>query len=262
MALPFLVLLIWYVFKNEKKNLKVLMIPPGALLVAALALSFNYLGFMQGVHYTSPANAQIFIQMGPLLLAVSGIFIFKEKLNPIQKLGFLFCIFGFSFFYWDRMQMGSLNTVGFYWGMFWIISAAITWAVFATLQKKLLFVWKSSQINIYIYLVATILYLPFVNWGDLLNLSLGGHLLMVFLGFNTLIAYGCLSIALKYLPATQVSPIITLNPLFTLFLIWLMEWMNWTFIPADPIGIKGYIGAVAAIFGVVLVIAVKRQQRI
>ncbi len=260
MVVPFFILFFWYLFRNEGHKLKVLLIPPGALFMAALALSYNYLGFMEGVHYTSPANAQVFIQMGPLLLAASGIFIFKERLNLVQKVGFLFCTLGFSFFYWDRMQINGNHQGDFYLGMLWIISAAIAWAIFATIQKKLLLVWHSSQINIYIYLVATLLYMPFVNWNDLIHFTFSNHLLLIFLGFNTLIAYGCLSLALKYLPATQVSPIITLNPLFTLIMISLMDWLNWTFIPADPIGLVGYIGAIAAIMGVVLVLANKKPQ--
>ena len=58
-----------------------------------------------------------------------------------------------------------------------------------------------------------LLFLPFVNFASLAHLSFGYWALLVFLGANTLISYGCLSLALKYLEAGKVSIIIVLNPI-------------------------------------------------
>ena len=254
MLVAFLALLIWLLAKGQSKKLKVFMIKPGLLLVAAVCLSLNYVGFMQGVHYTSPANAQIFIQLGPLLLALSGIFIFKEKLSSKQLLGLIFCVIGFGLFFMDRMDKVGDNHSVFFLGLAWVVGAAVIWAVFASLQKHLLTIWDSTQINIYIYLVATILYSPFVDWGKISALPLSIHALYVFLGLNTILAYGCLSVALRNLPATQVSPILIMNPLLTLVFILIIDHMEWGFIPADPIGWSGYLGALLAVLGVVYVI--------
>ena len=254
MVVAFGFLSLWMLKNNPRSSFKVLKQPPGLLLIASLCLAFNYVGFMQGVHYTSPANAQIFIQVGPLLLALSGVFFFKERLSLLQSLGFLFCIVGFSLFFWDSQAAMSQEPSSFLIGLTWIFMAAATWAIFASLQKKLFSFWKSSQINLYIYLVSSLLFLPFVDWTTLLNLPLWVHALYIFLGFNTLLAYGCLSIALKNLPATQVSPIITMNPLFTLLLLIIIERMNWQILPPDPIQWKGYLGALFAVMGVIFVV--------
>ncbi len=256
MVVAFAALFFWMIFKKQAADLKVFFIRPGALLVASLCLGFNYLGFMQGVHYASPASAQIFIQLGPLLLALAGLFVFKEKLSRPQLYGLLFCLIGFSLFLSDRLDLPDINKT-FSLGLSWIVAAAVTWAIFASIQKTLLAFWKSSQINVYVYLVISLLFFPFVNWGNLASLPLSVHLLLIFLGFNTILAYGCFSIALKYLPATQVSPIITMNPLLTLVFITVIDWMQWTFIPADPIGWKGYLGALTAIMGVRKVLSKK-----
>lgn len=261
MFIAFVTLLIWFFYKKQTAQLKVLTLKPGTLLLAALALAFNYVGFMQGVHYTSPANAQIFIQVGPLLLAISGLFIFKEKLSKKQLLGFALCLTGFGLFFLDRMQMVQGDPSKFLIGLSWVISGAITWALFASLQKSLLNFWRSSQINVYVYMISSLLFIPFVNWQGLLELPLTIHLFYIFLGLNTLLAYGSLSVALKYLPATQVSPIITMNPLFTLVLINIIAWMEWTFIPADPISLQGYIGAICAITGVIFVLSTKKHSK-
>ena len=260
MLVAFLFLLAWFVFKGKTKQLEILKTKPGLLLMAALCLAFNYLGFVQGIYYSSPANAQIFIQLGPFLLALSGLLFFGEKLSPKQILGALVCIFGFSLFFWDRLTVSHENPKRFLLGLAWIIGAALTWATFAGLQKKLLTLWKSSQINIYIYMIITLVYLPWVNWSSLGEMPLVIHLFYIFLGLNTLVAYGCFSLALQYLPATQVSPIITMNPLFTLVFINIMDWLSWTFIPPDPITSIGYIGAVGAVTGVILVLSTKTGE--
>ena len=141
------------------------------------------------------------------------------------------------------------------------MAAALSWAVFAGLQKKLLILWKSSQLNIYIYMITSLVFLPWVNWSSLKQMPLEVHVLYIFLGLNTLIAYGCFSVALKHLPATQVSPIITMNPLFTLVFINIMDWLSWTFIPPDPVTPIGYIGAVGAVIGVILVLSKKKSVK-
>ena len=260
MFVAFLFLLFWFIYKGKTKQLNVLKTRPGFLLVASLCLAFNYLGFLQGVHYSSPANAQIFIQLGPLLLALSGLLFFGEKLKPKQILGAMICTLGFSLFFLDRINLNEKNP-NFLLGFVWVVSAALAWAVFAGLQKKLLTVWKSSQINIYIYMITSLVYLPWVNWSSLGEMPLAVHLLYVFLGLNTLVAYGCFSLALQYLPATQVSPIITMNPLFTLIFISIMDQLSWTFIPPDPVTPIGYIGAVGAVTGVILVLSGKVNER-
>ncbi|MCB0377673.1 MAG: DMT family transporter [Bdellovibrionales bacterium] len=249
----------WMLFSGRKLEFSVLKTPPGTLLIAGLCLSANYLGFMQGVHYTSPANAQIFIQLGPLLLAISGVLIFKEQISKIQIFGFLFCVLGFGLFYLDKSSSFAGDPQNYFWGQSWILFAAVTWAVFASLQKPLFLKWKSYQINLYIYLIASVVFLPTVQWQSLWQASPWVHLLFFFLGLNTLLAYGSLSVALKNLPATQVSPIITMNPLLTLVFLWVLEQMAWNFIPPDPIKWSGYLGALLAVLGVILVISQKRK---
>jgi drug/metabolite transporter (DMT)-like permease len=85
--LAFLMLAGWQAAKNPA-SFKILIRPPVLLIIATLALTWNYIGFMMGIHYTTPSNAQLFIQTGPILLAVAGIVFFKEK---ISRLHFLTC---------------------------------------------------------------------------------------------------------------------------------------------------------------------------
>jgi len=255
---PFVVMVFWFACNQDIKKLSVLKSPPGPLLLAGLALGLNYLGFMKGIDYTSPANAQIFIQLGPLFLALIGVVFFKESLSRAQILGFAICLLGFSLFYLDRLSFLKPNDSNFSMGLIWILTGAVSWTLFASVQKTQLPFWKSSQINTYIYLVSSCLFLPWVQWQDLWNLSLWNHLVLVFLGLNTIIAYGSLSYALNFLPLTQVTPIITLNPLFTLLFIFIIDGTGWAFIPKDPVSLTGYIGAILAIFGTIIVLSKRK----
>jgi hypothetical protein len=52
-----------------------------------VCLAANYYGFIEGVNLTSPSIAQVFIQLGPVLLAVSGFAFFHEKVSLRQVAG-------------------------------------------------------------------------------------------------------------------------------------------------------------------------------
>lgn len=259
MATAFVLLSLILVFKGQQKEFRILKSRPGLLLITALCLAANYLGYMKAVELTSPANTQIFIQLGPLLLALSGVLFFKETLGRWQIFGISLCALGFGLFFYEKLTHLPTDSGTYMLGQAWVVMAALTWAIFAGLQKVVLKKWSSNAINLYIYLVAILVFTPMVDWGRLAAAPIQGHALFFFLGFNTLLAYGGLSLALKHLPATQVSPLITLNPLVTLALLYGMEAAQWTLIPPDPISPSGYVGAFLAILGVVFIVSRHRR---
>ena len=71
---------------------------PKLVILAAVFLGFNYLGFIAGIQKTSPGTAQVFIQIGPVSLAIAGIIVFKEKFTRRQLLGLIILLFGFYLF--------------------------------------------------------------------------------------------------------------------------------------------------------------------
>ena len=70
-SLAFSGMFIFMAVKNPKE-LKILYKPSWLIVISSLALAWNYIGFMLGIQYTSPSNAQVAIQFGPILLAISG----------------------------------------------------------------------------------------------------------------------------------------------------------------------------------------------
>ncbi|NQU85183.1 MAG: DMT family transporter [Mariniphaga sp.] len=104
--IAFIFLTTWQAFKNPG-SFKILIKPPILLIFAALALSWNYLSFMFGVHFTTPSNAQLFIQTGPVTLAIIGFTFFKERLGLRQVFGFMLAISGLVLFY--NQQLTALS---------------------------------------------------------------------------------------------------------------------------------------------------------
>lgn len=250
----------WAAIKNPKA-LQILYKPSWLIVISSLALAWNYIGFMLGIQYTSPSNAQVAIQFGPILLAVSGVVFFHEKMTRLQMLGFILSILGFLMFYQQHVGAVPKGMGGQYTkGMLITMTGAVAWAIYAALQKKLVLTHSVGTLNIFIFGLPVLLYLPFVNFSSLGGLSWGYWALLVFLGANTLISYGYLSLALKYLEAGKVSIIIVLNPIITFILMGILTWLEVSWIDGEHFSVLSIVGALVALAGAVLVVRKKSKS--
>jgi drug/metabolite transporter (DMT)-like permease len=256
--MAFTPLLIWHIIRRPRE-LRILFRPPLLLVLATLALAYNYIGFMWGIQYTSPSNAQLFIQSGPIMLTLAGIFFFKEVITRRQIIGFILSIAGLLLFY--NQQIGALTSGEkiYMKGVFLTLSGAIAWAVYAALQKKLVTQYSTFTLNLFLFGLPTLLYLPLANFSQLANVSWAIWLVLAFLGFNTLVAYTTLSMSLKYLEAGKVSIIIIMNPLITFVMMGIFTEMNVTWIEGENFTLLSVIGAIIVIGGAILVVRKKRN---
>jgi drug/metabolite transporter (DMT)-like permease len=238
----------------DRKQLRILIRPPFWLIIASLALSINYIGFMLGVKYTSPSNAQVVIQIGQVLFAISGIVIFKEKVRKRQIIGFIIVILGFVLFYSQQLKSLFFNTDDFNIGVLLTIIAAVTWAIYATIQKKLIYKYPPQTQNLLIFTIPVFLYVPLTDFSSLGSISIGYWGLLIFLGANTLIAYGCMSASLKYLDANKVSAILITNPILTFIIMAILTILNVSWIDGERFTILTWVGAITFIVGAFLVV--------
>jgi drug/metabolite transporter (DMT)-like permease len=234
--------------------------PPWILILAAFFLGMNYFGFITGIHYTSPASAQVFIQVGPVILGLSGIFLFKEKLSWKHITGFLMLIAGFILFYSQQVNGLLSGEEYFTKGMFFVIFGGLSWAVFSVLQKILVRTFNPNHLNLFIYGFASLMFLPFTDFSSVPELEIGDFLLLVFLGLNTLLAYGSLALALKYAEANKISVIITLNPIITFITMALLEVSAVTWIAYENLTLLSLLGAAIVFGGAVLVITSRKGK--
>jgi drug/metabolite transporter (DMT)-like permease len=248
MIFAFAFLGLFFLIKNPKA-FSLIKKPPPLLLVGCLGLAFNYLGFMKGVAYSGASNAQIMIQMGPLMLMLSGFLIYKESLKALQLFFIGLAFAGFVFFFKDQSDLsldGNLILANL-----WILGAAVTWVGYSLVIKHFTAKGHSSnELNLLVFLVCAVILSTRINYPSLAGFGVYEWFLLLILGLNTLIAYGLFGAALKLAPASQVSIIITLNPILTLAII-AFGGAYFSFIPNEPVTLTGYLGAALVITGVI-----------
>lgn len=257
--LAFVVLSAYYFFRKPY-YLRILKRPPLLLVVATICLAINYYGFIEGVNRTTPSIAQVFIQLGPVLLAVAGFTFFREKAGWRQVAGLALVVLGLILFY--REQLHHIGTGRGAWqtGVMWVIIAAVTWAAYSVLLKVLVLKHPPMQLNLFIFGLPVLLYLPMVNFGHFVHIGITGWLILLFLGLNTLFAYGLLSLAIQYIEANKVSVILVLNPLLTFALMAIISHTGATWIRHEQYTLATLLGALIALAGAVLTIFRKNAK--
>jgi len=98
------------------------------------------------------------------------------------------------------------------------------------------------------------------DYSSFVTLSFNGWLLLIFLGLNTLIAYGAIALAFRYLDSSKVSVITTMNPILTFILMYIFEKMNIHWIATEHFSVASIIGATIALGGAIFVILFTRKE--
>ncbi|MBR8534701.1 DMT family transporter [Carboxylicivirga sediminis] len=256
-----MVLIAYYTFKKPEM-LKVYKRPPLMMIAGAVLLAGNYIGYMQGINYAGPAVTQIIIQTGPVMLGIIGFTVFKEKINLTRAIGFGIATVGFGLFYYHQLnemisQKEALNK-----GVLWILGAASSWAGYAFFNKKLVQKHHPQQINLIIFGLPVLLFLPWVDF----NLFVQSYewwvwLLLIALGLNTVVAYGTLSAAFKYTEANKISIVIIMNPVITFIVLELMVWFDIRWFNIDKVSPLAYAGALLVIVGTILAIGLSAKKK-
>lgn len=118
------------------------------------------------------------------------------------------------------------------------------------------------MINLIIFGLPALIYTPFVSYGDFQDIGLNNWLLLIFLGANTIIAYGSLSLAFKYTDVNKVSVIITLNPIITFIVMAILYQMDVTWLANEQMDLYTWLGAVMVIVGAVIVVYFKKKGKV
>ncbi|MGS2724782.1 DMT family transporter [Porticoccus sp. GXU_MW_L64] len=237
-------------FRKKDNNLTKLTQPRllFATLIAGLMLAGNYLFFAWGVNHITPSASQVLIQLAPIMLLIGSILLYKEPFSPRQWLGCGIFVFGLLLFFHHRLESLLANPGDYGLGILLIVVAALVWAIYALIQKRILKHIEAQQLNLAVFFIGAITLLPF-SFPLVPELSAGQWLLLVLCGANTLVAYACFTAALHHWQATKVSATLTTVPIWTLFIIplCLQIWPG-LFIP-EQLGILNYAGAALVVAG-------------
>ncbi|MEE5080702.1 DMT family transporter [Pseudomonas alliivorans] len=219
------------------------------VVLAVLGLVGNYMLYLVGLRMLSPGTTQLLIQIGPILLLISSIFLFKEHFSLGQGIGLAILLIGFGLFFNQRL-VELLTSLGDYTlGVLIVIMASVVWTFYGLSQKQLLTVWNSLQVMMVIYLFCALLITPWAHPAEALQLSpLQGWLLLACC-LNTLVAYGAFAEALAHWEASRVSATLALTPLITLASVAIAAWLWPTYVQAEEINALGYGGALLVVLG-------------
>ena len=218
-------------------------------LVASLGLGGNYLGWISGLKYVSPATAGLVIQLSPLFLAMAAAIVFKERISKVQAAGFALLLLGLGIYFHDQVAMlaTSLHLYGV--GVLMIMISAASWVFYGLAQKQLLRDFDSPRAVMIIYTGAALMLLPGAKVhliGQLDGLRLA---LLALVTLNTLIAYGCLSEGLRHAEASRIGAVLPLQVLFTLLFMHLMTLLWPGMVEPEHLSVTTLVGAGAVMVG-------------
>ena len=221
----------------------------GLLLLAVAGLSANYVLYLTGLNLLSPGTTQLVIQVAPILLLISSLFIFRERFSLGQCLGLVILLSGFVLFFNQRLGELLSSLTDYTLGVLVVLAAAFVWTFYGLAQKQLLTVWHSVQVMMVIYLACALVLTPWAQPLQVLALSpLQGWLLLACC-LNTLVAYGAFAEALAHWEASRVSATLALTPLVTFISVALAAtWWPGHVLP-EQVNALAYAGAVLVVLG-------------
>ncbi|RAS26196.1 MULTISPECIES: DMT family transporter [unclassified Pseudomonas] len=248
------VLFAWLAAQRRLPSLRKLAPKGRALIVVAVfGLMGNYVLYLIGLNLLSPGTAQLVVQMGPVLLLVASVLVFKERFSLGQGIGLLVLLGGFGLFFNQRLEE-LLTSLGAYTtGVLTVLLATSIWVFYALSQKQLLTVWHSQQVMMVIYLACAALLTPWVHPLEALRLTPVQGWLLLACCLNTLVAYGAFAEALAHWEASRVSATLALTPLVTFVAVALAAVVWPEYVQAEDINALGYVGAMTVVAGSSLV---------
>ncbi|MEG1039841.1 MAG: DMT family transporter [Pseudomonas sp.] len=224
----------------------------GLVALATAGLVGNYVLYLMGLNLLSPGTAQLVVQLGPVMLLVASVFLFKERFSVGQGIGLAILLLGFGLFFNQRLEELLTSLSVYTTGVLTIILATTIWVFYALSQKQLLTVWNSMQVMMVIYLCCAVLLTPWVHPLEALQLTPVQGWLLLACCLNTLVAYGAFAEALAHWEASKVSATLALTPLVTFVAVALAAWFWPDFVHAEQINSLGYLGAMVVVLGSIL----------
>ncbi|BAZ16382.1 hypothetical protein NIES4071_82580 [Calothrix sp. NIES-4071] len=219
------------------------------LLCAIIFLAANYILFLKGLALTSPANAEVIIQIAPLLMGLGGLLIFREHYSWRQWCGVGVLTTGLVLFFHEKLTNIITAPTNYLLGTGLVVLGAVAWAVYALAQKQLLRTLSSMHIMVIIYCTCAFLFLPFATPKLLFTLNYFHWFTLIFCGLNTLIAYGAFAESLEHWESSRVSAVLAAAPIVTLISVDIVSVIAPSLIAPESLSITGIIGAVLVVAG-------------
>ncbi|MET0377956.1 MAG: DMT family transporter [Spongiibacteraceae bacterium] len=232
------------------------------LLVAicALGLTVNALLLFIGLQYATPSATQVLGQLGPVLVLLGAVFIFKESFTRQQWFGAAVVISGLVIFFHDHLvDIVRMSHYGY--GMLILAIAPIFWASYALAQKRLAGRLGTQQVLMIAYVLGTFALLPLSSPARVAALDAIALLLLVIIIAVYIVSYLALGTAMLHWEASRVSAMITLTPLFTLVFTHLIAVIFPGYLQPEDHDLLSWGGAALVVGGSFLAAMPRRSYR-
>ncbi|NRB09990.1 MAG: DMT family transporter [Richelia sp.] len=231
------------------------------LAIAIVFLATNYICFLKGLAITSPANAEVIIQLAPILLGAGGLFFFKESYSLLQWLGVSIFALGFTLFFYEKLTNLITSPTTYLFGSGLVVVGAITWSIYAMAQKQLLRTLSSSHIMVIIYGTCALIFTPFATINTVFSLNIFQLLVLLFCALNTLIAYGSFAESLDHWEASRVSSVLASAPIVTLISVDTVSAFAPNLMAPERITFAGIMGAILVVIGSITIALGKTNSK-
>ncbi len=193
-------------------------------VLSATGVSLNQLCFLVGIGSTSTSHAAVLIGLTPLFVLALAAMAGLETLTARKMLGMLIAMAGVAVLQFARGSSGNATLAG----DLMIAGAALTFAVYTILGKKLTARISGLALTAFSYLIGGMLLLPLALWQarnlDFSQISGTAWTAMAYMTlFPSALCYVIFYYALKHVPASRVSNVGYLQPVLAMGLgIWLL----------------------------------------
>ena len=225
-----------------------------ALLAVAIAgIALNFMTFMIGLDLTSPGNTQVLLQLGPVLLALGSLVVFKESYRRLQWIGLGVLAMGLGVFFSNQLQLLVRQIDRYLLGSAALVVASTSWAAYGLAQKQLLRALSAEGVMLCIYVGCFACFSFGATPSRIVQLPPLGLGMLLFCAGNTLVGYGAFSNALHHWEASRVSAVLSLTPLATLGFTVLGATLAPEWVQAEPVSAWTLAGAATVVGGSLLV---------
>jgi len=236
-ASPFMFIAL--IFRKKKVRIPLREFP--ALIVLALTgVTLLYVFQFTGIKYTTASSSAVLINTNVIFIAILSFLFLREKISLMKGGGITLGFLRVALIVGDTSFLGTSME-----GNLMIILSALCWAVYSILGKKLLEKYDTLTITTYVFVLGTLMFIPFMKNGIPARISLTGWAVIIYLALLcSVFAYIAWYDALADAEASKVATFLNLIPLFAMLLSY--------FILKEKIGISLLTGAFFIITGIYL----------
>lgn len=189
------------------------------IIMGVVGVGLHQLAWVSSVNLNGAAVATVLVYINPTIVALVSTRVFGEKLDRIKIIALVLTLSGMILVaqMYDPKNL-QLNGLGILVGL----ATGVTWATYAIIGQFISRKYSPWASLFYAFLFGAILLLPlqlvagnilgmgtqWTGWGILFFLALG----------PTLVGFGLYTVGLSQIPASVVSLIATLEPVFSIIL--------------------------------------------